>query len=384
MSRAGTRRILIDGTMAKGGGGFTYLVNILPHLAAMAPDDRFRVLLRSDRLARSIAPAPNLERELLPEVSWSQRLRFNYRELPRLVREWQTDLYFSAGESAPLRASCPMIASFRNPVPYASDPYNSWKQDLRLRLLRGISRVSAHTCDRIMFVSEDSAHWIGDLLGVPEPRRAVVHHGIDAAAWKPQPDTEPPAPYPASYILSVSSIYRHKNYVRLMEAYAALARRRDDVPDLVIIGDVQQPEYAAEMERVRTAQGDDIADRIHIRGEVPYGDIKSYYAGATLFVFPSYLETFGHPLLEAMASGVPTVAADIPCFREIAGDAAFYADPHKTDSVAAAMDEALFAPGARRMLIKRGRERVKSFGWDRTARRLLALFEDVLSERSAH
>jgi hypothetical protein len=64
MTRA-ARRILIDGSMARGGGGFTYLVNILPQLSALLPDDRFRVLLRSERLASSIPSLPNVEIEQL-------------------------------------------------------------------------------------------------------------------------------------------------------------------------------------------------------------------------------------------------------------------------------------------------------------------------------
>jgi hypothetical protein len=72
--------------MARGGGGFTYLVNILPHLCAQSPDDQFRVLLRSDRLAQSIQPADNLEIDLLPAVNWIQRMRFTYRELPRMAQ----------------------------------------------------------------------------------------------------------------------------------------------------------------------------------------------------------------------------------------------------------------------------------------------------------
>ena len=378
------RRILIDGTMAKGGGGFTYLVNILPRLTARAPQDRFRVLVRSERLAHSIEASPNLEVDLLPEVSPLQRLRFTYRDLPRLVKAWGADLYFSAGESAPLRASCPMIASFRNPNVYTSIEQGwSWKQQLRLRVLREVSRLSARACDRIMFVSEDSARWIGDALNVPAQRRAVVHHGMDAAAWGAPSGDEIESGYRSSYILSVSSIYRYKNFVKLIEAYGVLAGRRDDIPDLIIIGDDQDSEYAAQMERARLATGEEIAERIHLLGEVPYAEIKDYYANADLFVFPSYLETFGHPLLEAMASGVPTVAADIPVFREVAGDAAFYADPHKADALASAMEDALFAPRAREAMIKRGRERVRAFSWDATARNLSALFDDVLSERAA-
>jgi glycosyltransferase involved in cell wall biosynthesis len=382
MQRPAKRRILIDGSMARGGGGFTYLVNILPELSALQPDDQFRVLLRSERLAQSIPSLPNVEVEQLPDAGWPERMRFTYHELPRLLSSWNTDLYFSAGESAPLRAPCPMIASFRNPIIYTDlDLGVSWKQRLRLRLLRQVSRVSARVCDRIMFVSHDSARWMGDTVDVAPHKRAVVHHGIDVDGWARPKQAAGPASHGLSYILSVSSVYTHKNYVRLIEAYAALCRRRDAVPDLVIVGDVQHPHYLAEMHRARAAAGEEFAERIHIIGEVPYAEIKAYYAGADLFVFPSYLESFGHPMLEAMASGAPTVAADMPVFREIGGDAAFYADPYKVDALAGAMEEALFIPRARETLIKRGADRVRQFTWGHTARRLAALFEEVLAER---
>lgn len=378
------RRIVIDGSMARGGGGFTYLVNILPELSRLSPDDRFRVLLRNERLAESIPSLPNVQIDLLPSAGWLQRMAFTYHELPRLLQTWNASLYFSAGESAPLRAACPMIASFRNPIIYTDlDLGVSRKQVMRLKLLRSMSRLSARLCDRIMFVSEDSARWIGDSVNVAQHKRAVVHHGIDLASWA-RPKTSTQAPYGHSYILSVSSIYTHKNFVRLIDAYAALDRLRDNLPDLVIVGDVQHPGYLEEMKTARAAAGPDLAERIHFVGDVPYSEIKAYYAGADLFVFPSYLESFGHPLLEAMASGIPTVVADIPVFREIAGDAAFFADPYKVDSLVGAMEEALFLPRARETLVKRGRERVRDFGWDATARRLLSLFDEVLLERGAH
>lgn len=375
-------RVLIDGTMAKGGGGFTYLVNVLPRLARMAPDVEFRVLLRSERLARSIPESPRMQVDLLPEAGWRERLRFTYLEAPRIARGWDADLYFSAGESAPVRAPCPTIASFRNPNVFtAVDQGWSRSQRLRLRVLREIARLSSWACDRIMFVSADSARWIGDAFGLPEGRRSVVHHGIDPTLWPGAAD-EAPSFEGRDCILSVSSIYRYKNYVRLIEAYALLARRRPEAPDLVIIGDDQDPDYARRMQEVRARTGE-LAERIHILGEVPYADVRTYYGAASLFVFPSYLETFGHPLLEAMASDVPTVAADIPVFREVGADAALYADPYKPDALASAMEAALYEPGVREALVRRGRRQVREFSWDRTAQRLLALFEEVLAERKA-
>jgi len=181
-------------------------------------------------------------------------------------------------------------------------------------------------------------------------------------------------------ILSVSSVYRYKNYVRLIEAYAELARRRTDIPDLVIVGDDQDPEYQQKMVAARKATGD-LAESIHLVGAVAYEQIKEYYRNASLFVFPSYLETFGHPLLEAMGCDVPVVAADIPVFREIAEDAVLYADPYKVDALASAMESALGSDTLRHKLVQSGRERVAQFTWERSTTGLLGVFRELLGTK---
>ena len=380
-------RILIDGTMARGGGGYTYLVNILHRLADHAPQAKFLTLIRSMRLAQELPARDNLEVRLLPPVGPAGRLRFVLGEAARIAADWRADLYFSAGEAAPPNAHCPTIASFRNPNIFPpperysdSAPGTEWplRDRLRFALLRNISRLSALTCDRIMFVSEDSARWIGETAGLPAERREVVHHGIDGDIWR-RAGSEP-RPHDRPYILSVSSIYRYKNFVRLIEAYRQLVARRPELPDLVLIGDDQDPAYSARMREARRAAGP-LAERIHILGEVPYSRIPAWYAGAELFVFPSYLETFGHPLLEAMAARAPVVAADIPVFREIGRDAALYADPFRSESLADAMEEVLFGFDTHRQLVKRGDEVVRDFSWDRTSARLLGMFHAVLAEK---
>lgn len=137
-----------------------------------------------------------------------------------------------------------------------------------MRVLRAASRVSSRRCDRIVFVSDDSARWIGDRLGIPQERRVVIPHGVDLAAWSRPPGPRTHRAVRRPYILSVSSIYRYKNFVRLIEAYGVLGRHREALPDLVIIGDVQDAMHSAEMQRARAATGD-LAERIHLLGEVP-------------------------------------------------------------------------------------------------------------------
>ncbi|MEO1935533.1 MAG: glycosyltransferase family 1 protein, partial [Myxococcales bacterium] len=374
-----SRRFIIDGSMAKGGGGFTYLVNIVPELARQAPNDLFKVLCADKRVSEALSAEKNVEIEYLGSLGLKDRLRFTYTRAANLARDWKADVYFSAGEMVPINADCPTIAAFRNRQIFTLGEGETltFIQRLRLLALNALARLTASSVERVMFVSKDSADWIGDSIGLPESKRTVIHHGIDPEPWR-KPRT-PGDLHDRPYILSVSSIYPYKNYVRLIEAYVELANRQPDVPDLVIIGDNQDEAANTAMHAARDAAGEH-AEAIHLLGEVPYADIHTYYRNASLFVFPSYLETFGHPLLEAMAADVPLVAADIPVFREIAADAAFYANPFSTASLASSMEDALFIPGAGKTLVKRGRERLKHFSWSRSASTLLATFDSVLRE----
>ena len=374
------RRIVIDGSMAKGGGGFTYLANIVPELARQAPHDHFKLVLGHEPLADAIPDLPNVEVEYLGSVGLRKRIEFTYGRAARLAKDWNADLYFSASDWLPPSLDCPGVVALRNPNVFTLGAGESmpWQQKLRLRVLRGIAQLSARIAERVMFVSEDSAQWIGDAIGLPEDKRAVIHHGIDQSQWRIE--SAPESLHSRPFILSVSSVYSYKNYVRLIEAYTEMARRNPDVPDLVIIGDNQDDATMNAMLRARDAAGE-FAEWIHILGEVPYADIQEYYREACMFVFPSYLETFGHPLLEAMAVGVPVVASDIPVFREIAEDAAVYADPFSTASLAKAMESVLASESGRRALVKRGQERIQQFTWTQSAKKLLSLFQDVLDDQ---
>jgi glycosyltransferase involved in cell wall biosynthesis len=296
----------------------------------------------------------------------------------RLAGRWRAEIYFATAELLPLRPPCPAIVSFRNPNVFTSldqgwYAYQVW----RLGALKQLARWSARASTRVLFVSQDSARWIGDSIGLPESKRSVIHHGVDPLRFEQRGE----APLDRPYILSVSSVYRYKNYLRLIEAWLELARSRPELPDLAIVGDDQDPAYRRKMEAARDAAGD-LSTRIHLVGAVPYPQIPAWYAHARLFVFPSYLETFGHPLLEAMSAGVPVVAGDIPVSREVGGDAARYADPHDPHALASGMAALLDDPAAAQALVERGHARATEFSWDRSARAHLALFDaSVARER---
>lgn len=374
MALAG-RRILIDASMVRGGGGFTHAVNLVPRLAAREPEARFRLLVRSLEVVDAIDPPANLEVVRLAENSLATRLRFQFGEAARLAREFSANVYFSVAETAPFALPCPLIVSFRNPNVFTPiDQGWGLYQSMRLPALRRAAIRTSRRAERVVFVSHDSARWIGDSIGLAPERRAVIHHGITVADWRPS--TETPS-VGRDGILSVSSVYRYKNFVRLIDAWRSLWSERASVPDLTIIGDVVDREHAHAMEAARTACGA-LAGRVHILGRVPHRDVADHYRRAAIFAFPSYLETFGHPILEAMAADLPVVASETGVFREVADDAAVYCDPFDTRSIALALGRVLDDSSLRRRLVEAGRRRVELFSWDATAERTAEVLADVI------
>ncbi len=159
------------------------------------------------------------------------------------------------------------------------------------------------------------------------------------------------------YLLYVGAIQARKDPLAAADAATEVG-----LP-LVVVGPEKEPELARQLR----ARGADL------RGYVAGDELLELYRGAAALVFPSRYEGFGLPLLEAMACGTPVAAADEPALREVGGDAAIYARPGE------------LADAVRRLLVEReifvaaGLERARLFTWAETARRTLAVYDEVLA-----
>ncbi|MCD7992618.1 MAG: glycosyltransferase family 4 protein [Clostridia bacterium] len=183
------------------------------------------------------------------------------------------------------------------------------------------------------------------------------------------------------YYLYLGTIEPRKNIKRLLEAYGRLHDKMSDVPQLVLAGgrgwlcdDIYE-----------TAEVLDLGDDILFTGYVEEGEAPVLLAGAVAFLFPSLYEGFGIPPLEAMACGTPVLSADKASLPEVLGDAALLVDPESVDEICLGMERLAEDEALRSELSRKGSERVKLYTWERSARILKEIYEELvtLEERNA-
>jgi alpha-1,3-rhamnosyl/mannosyltransferase len=318
-------------------GDETHVSNLLRELPGVAPDLRFgAVTRRPDLVPAGIEPIelaarfqetrmavslPRLLRRLRPELVHCQHalpLGWAGRSVVTLH-----DLSFEGGDSAMGRRD---RLTFRAVVPRA-----------------------ARRADRVLVVSERTRRDVVARYGIPEAKVSVTPNGVDPL-FRPGGAAD-------GYLLFVGAVQARK------DPLAALGAARDVGLPLVVAGPLKD----AELARALRAGGADL------RGYIPLEELAELYRGAAALVLPSRFEGFGLPVLEAMASGTPVVAADEPALREVGGDAVVYAE------------DGDFASAVRRALADRARlaaaglERAKGFSWRETARRTAEAYRQVLA-----
>jgi glycosyltransferase involved in cell wall biosynthesis len=184
----------------------------------------------------------------------------------------------------------------------------------------------------------------------------------------------------APFVLSVGDLQPRKNQVGLIRAFARLVRSCPQLNhELVLAG--KETWFA---ERVRTAARESgVADRIRFCGFVSDPDLLQLYNAADLFVFPSFYEGFGLPVLEAMACGCAVACSNTSALPEVVDGAAILFDPYAVDEIARALSDLLRDGELRTRMARLGTQRAAHFSWQKTAERTLEVFRQVAGQPKA-
>ncbi len=234
--------------------------------------------------------------------------------------------------------------------------------DTLAELARHVPASLFHS-DRIIAVSEATRQDLIAHLGISPRRIHVIHEGLDPCFAVAGDGEERPPDLPDRYVLLVSTIEPRKNVAAVVRAFNLLADWGYG-GSLVLVG-----RWGWHTEAIRTEIGaSPVRDRIVHLDYVARQALPALYRGADALLFPSLMEGFGLPILEAMACGTPVVTSGHSAMPEVAGPAGVYVDPERPQSIASAVEALLSDEQHRRRLAELGRARAGRFDWNAAAR----------------
>jgi glycosyltransferase involved in cell wall biosynthesis len=362
-------------------GSGQYLQYLLPALLAL--DSNLKITLVSPRplvgnrggpVSFELAQTPFRDHKSHLAKVWFEQIAF-----PRTCQRLRAEVAHVPYFGSPLAPTVPTVVTIHDLIPMVLPEYRGgW----RTRLYTSLVAAAASQTTMILTDSRASQRDIMERLGLPGERIRVVYlaappHFKPPDTWDEIATVLKKYRLPNSYVLYLGGYDVRKNLAALLHAFTWVVKTLGQEYPLVLAGRLPQKDTPFFPSPLRMARELGLEDYILTPGWIEEADLPPLYAGATVFVYPSYYEGFGLPVLEAMACGTAVVTTNAASLPEIAGPAAYQPDPFDTKHLAAPIIRLCANEGARDEMIARGLEQAQKFSWTKTAQETLRVYQEV-------
>jgi glycosyltransferase involved in cell wall biosynthesis len=374
-------------THPQSGGFKTYTEELIAALAKIdtqneyilyidrPPDDKSRLPTNHQFASRIVSAS-------LPMIGmpWREQVSLIHQ-----VSKDQIDLFHSPCLTAPLLLTCPLVITIHDmiwafPKKFSRSGARSTQRKLMEWYNIFVPKYASKHASAIITVSQASKESIIEHLGLDAKQIFVTYEAASPSFRVVKDDQLSESirskyQLPTHFILAIGSADPRKNLSALLKAYSMLPTEIRENYHLVIVW--THAFLADEFSKQVNNLG--LANKTRFLQNISNNDLALLYNAASLFAFPSLYEGFGLPPLEAMACGVPVVAANNSSIPEIVGDAARLFDTTDVVEMATTINQVLSDDGLKAMLSKKGLERARCFSWDKCAQETLNVYNKVLS-----
>lgn len=358
--------IAIDARIINSSTG-RYVERLLHYLQAIDTKNTYVVLVRQKDATYWTPKAKNFSMRVAEFDNYSLAEQFGFK---RFLNELKPDLVHFCMPQQPIGYKGATVTTFHDLT--LLHTYNSDKNWFVFHVKQFIGRFIfkhvAQKSDLILAPSEYTRRSLIEFANIPSRKVRLTYEAAESESSELQPYELPFK----RFIMYVGQQPDYKNIRRLGDAHQKLLERYPDL-GLVLVGKKAKDTQANE-----AYFGKKDYRNIHFTGFIPDSQRDWLMQHADAYVFPSLMEGFGLPGLEAMAAGAPVVSSNTTCLPEVYGDAAHYFDPTDTEDMARAIDEVISNEQLRAELIARGAKKVKEYSWRRMAEQTHAAYLEVL------
>jgi glycosyltransferase involved in cell wall biosynthesis len=297
--------------------------------------------------------------------------------LRRKIRSQKVDLLHCTANTAPLSVAVPFVVTIHDIIYLEQvDFKGSAYQNLGNLYRRFIVPRIAKKATLVLTVSEFERENIIKKLRLPAGKVKVLYNGV-APQFNNQYSRDTVEEFrrkynlPSDFIMFLGNTAPKKNTLNVIKAYVEYCRASKETIPMVLL------DYKKEfVTKILDELGQPaLLSQFVFPGYVPYSEIALMYNAASLFLYPSLRESFGLPILEAMACGVPVITSNTSSMPEVAGDAAEIIDPFNFKDLAGGICKLIGDQNMRSEYSRRGLERAKRFTWRKSAEQLLSIYE---------
>lgn len=368
-------RIGIDARLIEETGVGRYIRNLIAELSVLDTTNRYVVFLRKKSVDSFVLPNSRWTK-VAADVRWHTLTE--QIVMPKFFAHERLDLVHIPYHNPPIFYSKPMVVTIHDLtlLHFATGKATTLPQSLyklkRLGYWLGLW-IGLRRAKRVIAVSETTKKEIVDHFRISPEKIIVTHEGVDRTLTvKRSGQNDQKRIIKDPYFLYVGNAYPHKNLDVLLEAYKTFA---DHGPrravKLVFVG---KKDYFYDRLQEK-AHELSLSDSVTFFGQADDSQLFNLYENAIAFVFPSRMEGFGLPALEALSLGCPVLASDIPIFHEILGEHVTYFDPEDPGHIARILQAAAFSKTSAASASMRAFAR--SYSWQRMARQTLNIYKNI-------
>jgi glycosyltransferase involved in cell wall biosynthesis len=376
-------KICLDARGNHFGGVYTYTRSLLRRLPAVAPDLEFVVLVDDWQAAEGNLAVSEMSSIVIPEMTPLKMVRWNNIELPKLLAREDCNLYHGLkhfGLRYPRNHECRMMWTLHSASWWEMPELVSLKERL---FWRNYYSIGARRLDAVVCVSQSDKNSFVNAVGVDESKVFVTHLAadtrfapvLDPAVQRTVRETFRLPPY---FILFVGTIYPFKNLEAVIEAFTRARQLGEDDLHLVLVGGVS-PSYGEQYKHSLQALARNlgVTEYVHWTGSID-AELPAIYSMARALLFPSKFESFGQPVLEAMACGTPVITSNAAALPEVVGTAGMMRAHDDIAGLAEDLMSVLKDGPIRSSLIEKGYSRAKMFSRERCAQETAAVYRAIL------